>query len=139
MMGKKLREHAVMGIIPKSAEFRSTEAGRINARIFLIILFNLIDGILTYIGVSKNYIVEMNLLMVNVVTDLNKLLLYKLLLPTLALTIIAFLLNKKGDKRMPFARKLVNTCFWIYVFVLATHFLWLVMLAIQKLRGIALL
>ena len=112
----------------KEFEDRAIGLKTINRKIFLIILFNIIDGILTYVGVINNYTVETNKIMVNVVSHFERLMLFKLFLPTLVLLAIAFIMNKYKYTKMPVACFFVSICFWVYCFVLLTHVVWIGML-----------
>lgn len=100
---------------------------QINKMIIGIIILNFLDGILTHIGVIKKYTVEINLLMVNIVSDFNKLLLYKLILPTIALVIVYYIFNKHCSRKMPVGEFMVKLCFWTYSIIMAMHIVWIAM------------
>lgn len=99
-----------------------------NKKLLYIALMNTIDGILTYIGVSNNYVFEVNKLMINVVSNFNRLVFIKLLIPTLFISLTAILINKYNYSKMTISRLLINICLGVYIFVLFTHVVWMGML-----------
>lgn len=104
-----------------------------NFKLVCILLLNIADGLLTYYGVSKAYAVEVNLLMLPVVSNVRSLLFYKILLPTVLIALVVFIINKYDYSRMFFARLFINICFGIYIAVLLLHFVWIGMLVYSKL------
>lgn len=98
---------------------------RISRSIISIIILNLTDGILTYIGVTNNYVYEMNILMVNIVSDLNKLMLFKLLLPTCALLAVLNIFNRNDYRKMPVGHALVKICLVAYSVIFLMHCYWI--------------
>jgi hypothetical protein len=117
-----------MNILPKLSKTNEVNLRKTNKKIFYIFVLNAIDGILTYIGVSNNYTFEANKLMVSVVSNFNKMLLFKIFIPSLMLALVAYAINKNDSVKMPIARFLINISFLVYTLVLFFHFIWIGML-----------
>ncbi|MDP4095098.1 MAG: DUF5658 family protein [Bacillota bacterium] len=117
-----------MNLFEKYINRGITANGNINFKIFCIIILNAIDGILTYIGVSSGYAVELNRIMIGVVSDFWKLVLVKILTPTVLLILIAYLMNKFSYKKMKLASAFINICFGAYIVVMFIHMVCLGML-----------
>jgi hypothetical protein len=104
---------------------KNTLVKKTNKKLVLILILNITDGLLTYIGVSNNYAVEVNILMASVVTDFGRLLIYKLLLPSALILFVAFIINKYDYSKMTIARLFINLCFGLYICVLMLHIVWI--------------
>jgi len=104
----------------------------IQKRLYLLLLMNFVDGIATYVGVNYFGTTEMNKLMKNIVTDLEKLIIFKLLIPSLLLifVITAFRINN-SIKHSKLSNIVVNVCFYIYTVTLFAHILWLFIVFIK--------
>lgn len=96
-----------------------------NIKLLFLLLFNAADGLLTYLGVTRYHTVEMNVIMAGVVSDYGSLTIYKLLLPSYAILLAAYLINRYDYSRMLVARALIDACFIVYSIVMANHAFWL--------------
>ncbi|MCX7710770.1 MAG: DUF5658 family protein [Clostridia bacterium] len=106
---------------------QNSEAVKINKMLRYLIVLNILDGLLTHIGVTTQYVVEVNRLMVDIVSNFQKLMLYKILLPTCALLLVMHIFHRCQYKDMPVARFFVKICFWVYLAILFLHIFWIVM------------
>lgn len=94
-------------------------------KIYLIIYMNLTDGIATYIGVNYFEVTELNKIMVNIVTDIKKLIIFKILIPTLLLFFILDKAKSNEVKESKICTLLINICFFVYLIAIIFHIIWL--------------
>jgi hypothetical protein len=103
---------------------------KINLKLLCIIVLNITDGILTYLGISGHYIEELNILMTGVVSNIYFLLFIKIVTPTLLLILTAYAVNKYDYRKMKFAVLLINICFIAYIIVFIAHLAWIIQLLV---------
>lgn len=83
----------------------------------IIVLLNISDMILTYIGITTSYCLEANKLMLPVVDNLIVLSLLKILLPTCLFTFIYFRMSDATIEQIKRSYKLINGLIIYYVVV----------------------
>lgn len=98
---------------------------RIDKFLAMLLLLNAADGFLTYLGVQSGYAVEVNALMVSIVTDSLKLCIYKILLPSFLVGLLAFIVRKAKPQSLLRVSKIIQGVVWIYICVLLLHAIWI--------------
>ncbi len=115
-----------MSILTRYLRNPDQELKKTNYKLFYIAIANLLDGVLTYIGVTSRNIIELNGLMTGVVTNLYLLIVVKITIPTLLLFFIAYSVNKYGHSKMKVSVLFINICFSVYVLIILIHLIWVI-------------
>lgn len=88
----------------------------------MLFFLNAADGILTYLGVQSEYAVEVNAIMVPIVTNPVKLFLYKNFLPSILIGILYFIIKKGKGKSLMLIKRTIHALVcslgisWCFVF-----------------------
>lgn len=113
-----------MNILSRYLKNPDLDLRKTNYKLLYIAIANLLDGVLTYIGVASHNIIELNGLMTGVVANLYLLIVVKIAIPTLLLLLITYSINKYGYGKMKVAVLFINICFSVYVLIILIHFIW---------------
>ena len=91
----------------------------------LLFILNIVDGICTYIGRKFKIITEANLLMSNIIDQLDTLLLYKILLPSILIIGLYFLLKQSNRYNQSLVKLLCFFAVSIYTGTICLHSYWI--------------
>lgn len=93
----------------------------IQLKLMAIIGLNMLDGLLTYIGIEQGYSVEVNPITKIFIGDFTSMMLLKIVWPTL-LIMLAFVTMERLDIKKPgFVKSCVNGAFGVYLFISLNH------------------
>lgn len=93
--------------------------------LIMLLLLNAADGFLTYMGVQSGYAVEANALMIPIVTDPLKLFIYKILIPSLLVGLLAFIAKRAKPDSLLRVKRIIHGVVWVYIGVLFLHAVWI--------------
>lgn len=93
----------------------------IKSKIPLIIVLNVLDGILTYLGITYGYASEINPITKLFIADINMVFMVKMLLPTLLFALIYTIIDDKKMYFPNFMNKIFTTALIVYVFITLNH------------------
>lgn len=111
-----------MSLFMKTSGINEKDCARkIHQLLGWIIGLNVLDGILTYIGVKKGYGMEVNSLMLPVVTDFFLIIIYKFLLPVLVCLYVALRSRKSKFKELIRTHNVLLIVTFIYIGILFMH------------------
>ena len=91
----------------------------------LLFVLNLLDGVLTYFGISSGFIEELNPLLKGIASSFVKMSLFKLLIPSLLICGLMLIVKKGKSYRKNFAHGLIYMTTGVYGTVLCLHGVWL--------------
>ena len=87
-------------------------------------LLNILDGVYTYIGIHLGIITEANKIMVSVIANPFKILIIKILIPTIVLILISKGIKEGFIKLHKASKIIVNMVLYTYAAVLCIHAVW---------------
>lgn len=101
-------------------------------QLYIILILNYIDGILTYIGIKYQYAIEMNPVTNLFIGNMWYMILLKLMLPTVLIMLALWRIKQTGVSNIRLSTIVVNIGLWLYVFITLNHVYVLIQLLISE-------
>ena len=115
---------------------RTYDLETIRLKFITIYILNVSDALLTHLLIRTGYFIEVNFLLKEIVGNINRLFIMKILFPALLIAWLYFRVQQTTEKILKQSNIAVNFVLVLYIFINILHIIWLIFFVVRYLLSL---